>query len=164
MIPLESPLLERGGAARAQPARGGSGRITPPACVPLRSPHGNDAVVGKVHNRTETLERRRSLRGDATPAERLLCAALRKSRLGGRKFRRQHGIGAYVVDFYCPAERLAVELDGSAHDSADAQRADGVRTDYLARRAIRVLRFANDDVRTNLEGVLTVIGAAFRED
>ena len=68
------------------------------------------------------------------------------------------------MDFYCPAERLAVELDGSAHDSAAARRADAARTDYLARCAIRVLRFANDDVRTNLDGVLAVISAAFRKD
>ncbi len=103
---------------------------------------------------------RRNLRRDATRAEALLWVALRKHRLSGRKFRRQHSIGPYVLDFYCPAMRLAVELDGGAHDHEAVQAYDRHRETYLARHQIRVLRFINDDVQANLTGVAVEIEAA----
>src|SRR5437868_11988241 len=61
---------------------------------------------------------RRSLRSSLTSAEIRLWQAVKGKQLGGRKFRRQHSMGPYVLDFFCPAEKLAVELDGAAHDSA----------------------------------------------
>jgi len=69
-------------------------------------------------------------------------------------------IGPYVLDFYCPAIRLAVELDGSAHDHEAAEVHDSRREAYLARCAIRVMRFVNDEVEMNLAGVVAVIEAA----
>ncbi len=84
---------------------------------------------------------------------------LRKHRLSGRKFRRQHSIGPYVLDFYCPAMRLAVELDGGAHDHVAAQDYDRRRETYLAHYGIHVLRFINNDVETNLAGVVAEIEA-----
>ncbi len=84
---------------------------------------------------------------------------LRKHRLSGRKFRRQHSIGPYVLDFYCPATRLEVELDGIAHDHEAAEAHDRRRETYLARYRIHVVRFVNDDVETNLAGVVAEIEA-----
>jgi len=66
-----------------------------------------------LHNRKDLIGARRALRRGSTRAEVLLRGALRKRRLAGRKFRRQHSVGAYVLDFYCATERLAVELDGA---------------------------------------------------
>ena len=115
----------------------------------------------RIFNRPDLVARRRRLRADSTTAEALLWRALRRKRLDGRKFRRQHGIGPYVVDFYCPAERLAVELDGEGHAGDAAGTRDAARTAFLERHGVRVLRFENDDVRTNLEGVVEAIRAAF---
>jgi very-short-patch-repair endonuclease len=102
------------------------------------------------------------LRAALTPAEIRLWQALKKSQLARRKFRRQHSMGAYVLDFYCPAESLAVELDGSAHDTAAANERDERRDAFLASLGIEVLRFENRSVLENLEGVLAEISARFR--
>jgi very-short-patch-repair endonuclease len=119
--------------------------------------------MSKLHNRIDTKKQRRALRADPTRAKHLLWGQLRGRRTG-RKFRRQHGVGPYVVDFYCPAERLAVELDGTAHDSALADARDAARDAFLRRCRIRTLRFTNDDVETNLEGVIAAIVNAFARD
>lgn len=64
---------------------------------------------------------RKALRHNLTPAEAKLWTLLKGSQLAGRKFRRQHSVGNFILDFYCPSERLAIELDGAVHDSDDAQ-------------------------------------------
>ncbi len=94
------------------------------------------------------------LRRRATASEQLLWATLRGGQLCGLKFRRQVPIGPYVVDFFCPAARLVVEVDGAGH--ADPRR-DAVRDDWLAREGYRVLRVWNNDVMANLDGVLQLI-------
>ena len=71
----------------------------------------------KIHNRKYLKEIRRILRKNLTPAEALLWKALQKSQLDGKKFRRQHSVGNYILDFYCPAEKIAIELDGMPHFS-----------------------------------------------
>jgi very-short-patch-repair endonuclease len=96
----------------------------------------------------------RRLRGDATNVERILWRALRESDLPYR-FRRQHPIGRRVADFACPARKLAIELDGGQH--ADRMDADAARSAELARYGYRVIRFWNNDVIENLEGVLDKI-------
>lgn len=78
---------------------------------------------------------------------------LQHSNLGGFKFRRQHSVGAYILDFYCPSERLAIELDGESHFTDDAIEYDCVRTTYLNALNIKVLRFLNTDVYNNLNMV-----------
>jgi very-short-patch-repair endonuclease len=81
--------------------------------------------------------------------------------LAGRKFRRQHGIGSYIADFYCPAEKLVVELDGAGHFTASGDAYDVERTAYLTGLGLRVLRFENKLVLEQLDGVLAGIEAAF---
>jgi very-short-patch-repair endonuclease len=96
----------------------------------------------------------RKLRGSQTDAERKLWFALRDRRLAGFKFVRQEAIGPFVVDFVCRERRLIVEVDGGQHaDSAS----DLARDAYLARENYRVMRFWNNDVLTNREGVLYTI-------
>src|ERR1039458_2331373 len=100
------------------------------------------------------LARRRALRGRATDAERLLWRLLRSRQFLDLKFRRQHPVGPYIVDFYCAHRRLAVELDGGQHFTLEGQAYDRRRTAYLARRGIRVLRFTNRELFENTDGVL----------
>ena len=87
--------------------------------------------------------------------------ALKKSGLDGRKFRRQHSVGPYVLDFYCPSERLAVELDGDDHFTLPAGTHDAERRRYLERYGIRVIRFENQRVFRNEEWVLEQIRSEF---
>ena len=75
----------------------------------------------------------------------------------GYKFRRQHGMGKYVVDFYCPARKLIIEIDGSQHGDQKAESYDNERTIYLESLGYRVLRFWNNEINTNLEGILLKI-------
>jgi adenine-specific DNA-methyltransferase len=105
-------------------------------------------------------ERRRQLRRAATPAERVLWHLLRDRRLGGYKGRRQHQRGPYILDFYFPDQRLALEADGEHHTTADGYAYDAARTAYLAARGIRVLRFTNHEILSERERVLALILAA----
>ena len=103
--------------------------------------------------------RARRLRRDATDAERALWRVLRGRAIAGLKFRRQHPIGRYIVDFVCLERRLIVELDGGQHTAE----VDGPRTAYLEAAGYRVVRFWNPDVLRNPEGVVEVIVAAAGE-
>jgi very-short-patch-repair endonuclease len=103
----------------------------------------------------EQKERARQLRRAATFPERLLWGRLRAGRLAGIKFRRQHTIESFVVDFYCHEARLAIELDGDSHAGRGAYDAD--RTAQLAKLGVRVVRIANDDVLRDLDAVLELI-------
>jgi very-short-patch-repair endonuclease len=111
----------------------------------------------QINNLKPLKAHRRQLRAALTPAEARLWKYLKSSQLDGRKFRRQHSVGPYILDFYCPALKLAVELDGAAHDSDTAQLHDERRSRFLAGNGIRVLRFQNNDVINNPEGVLSEI-------
>ena len=97
----------------------------------------------------------RQLRRQATPAERCLWDALRKRRVGWRKWRRQHLIAGYIVDFYCTEVRIAIEVDGEVHRGREDE--DARRTEHLAAVGVRVVRFTNDDVLYDLERVLEAI-------
>jgi len=111
----------------------------------------------RLHNLKWLEPRRRHLRAGQTPAEARLWKYLKSSQILGRKFRRQHSTGRYVLDFYCPREKLAIELDGAAHDCDSARHHDRKRDRFLHDAGIRILRFENDDVMRNLEGVLSEI-------
>jgi very-short-patch-repair endonuclease len=94
----------------------------------------------------------RLLRAEMTPAERTLWQALRGDAIDGLRFRRQHAVGRFVLDFYCASRKLAVEVDGGIHDAQ--QDLDTERTAALALRGIRVIRFRNEDVLGNLQDVV----------
>jgi very-short-patch-repair endonuclease len=103
----------------------------------------------------------RRLRRDGTDVERRLWQHLRNGQLGSAKFRRQSPAGRYVLDFYCPALALAVELDGGQH--AEARIRDRERDKWLKQKGVTVLRFWNSDVVENLDGVLEVIAVKIGE-
>jgi len=105
---------------------------------------------------------RRSLRHRETDTERMLWQFLRDRRLDGFKFYRQYSVGPYVADFYCPKSRLLIELDGGHHAEEDQQDYDTQRSEYLNSLDIRVLRFWNSDVQTNIEGVMETITGALK--
>jgi very-short-patch-repair endonuclease len=116
----------------------------------------------KLYNLEDVKPLRRKLRGTLTPAEAILWRALQGSKLHGRKFRRQQSIGSYVVDYYCPAEKLVVELDGAAHDSPEAARYDEERAAFLSAAGVLVLRIENRHLVENPDGVLALIAQHFR--
>jgi very-short-patch-repair endonuclease len=107
-----------------------------------------------VRTRTEIARR---LRQDATDVEKILWRALRE-RIGIWKFRRQHPIGRRIADFACPARKLVIELDGGLH--AERTEADNRRAAEIACHGYRIMRFWNNDVLENLEGVLETIRQA----
>lgn len=105
---------------------------------------------------SQTTERK-ELRSHATPAETALWKMLKNSKVGGFKFRRQHSIGPYILDFYCPLLRLDIELDGSAHDASMADKHDEIRTKFLQQQGITVLRFRNELVYRNPNAIIEEI-------
>ena len=118
----------------------------------------------KVNNLTDTKYLRRGLRTTATPAEITLWQYLKRSQVGGLKFRRQHSIGAYILDFYCPEIKLDIELDGDVHDAPLSYEHDMIRTNYLNQQGISVLRYHNDVVFKNVQGIIeSVLHFAERE-
>jgi very-short-patch-repair endonuclease len=104
----------------------------------------------------------RRLRRDSTNVEMRLWQKLRNRQLGV-DFRRQHPAGPFVLDFYCPALRLAIELDGGQHADARHEARDLVRERWLTQRGVIVLRFWNSDITENLSGVLDAIAAKICE-
>ncbi|CAN5139666.1 hypothetical protein BH10PSE1_BH10PSE1_33290 [soil metagenome] len=106
----------------------------------------------------------RAQRRALTPPEARLWVCLRRRSLGSLKFRRQHPIGPYVLDFYCAEAGLAVEVDGSSHDHLDRVEHDRRRTAWLVANGVKVLRLAAEDVRVNLDGVLVAIREAAEAD
>jgi very-short-patch-repair endonuclease len=104
-----------------------------------------------------SVARARALRATMTPSEVRLWMALRKRALGGLRFRRQHPIGPFILDFYCHSARLAVEVDGVHHGLGDGPRYDERRDLWLERHGLTVVRVHASDVTGNLAGVLALI-------
>ena len=111
----------------------------------------------KYSNMTFNKEYRQLLRHDMTITERILWKRLRNKQLGGLRFRRQHGFGDYVMDFYCPVLKLCIEIDGDIHQLSDVRLKDEIRTKFLEDNGIRVLRFSNEEVYNNIDEVLNRI-------
>ena len=105
--------------------------------------------------KSKPVDQARRLRGDSTFPERLLWSRLRRGELARLKFRRQHPVGPFIVDFYCHQARLAIELDGASHDGRADE--DNNRTAYLNSNGLRVFRVGNDDVLDDVELVLRAI-------
>jgi len=107
-----------------------------------------------VYNKSKNLEKRKLLRKEQTPQEVILWGRLRRNTLGC-KFKRQYSVGPYILDFYSPKNKLAIELDGSQH--VINKDYDKERSKYLAVFGIRVLRFWNNEINVNIDSVMDKI-------
>lgn len=115
-----------------------------------------------IHSLPHLAEFRKNLRKSLTPAEATFWKLVKNSKFERRKFVRQHSVGNYILDFYCPSEKLAIELDGAQHFSGLGAAKDRERTGYLESKGIRVLRFENREVFEETEWVLDMIRANFQ--
>ena len=108
-------------------------------------------------NPTESKGFRQQLRKEATPCERILWHYLRGRQLEGLKFRRQHGYGPYVMDFYCPVLQWCIEVDGEVHDTAIQKEKDDDRTCFLEQHGITVTRIRNEAIEENTGKVMEML-------
>ena len=114
-------------------------------------------------SRPDRTHLRKKLRSNLTPAEATLWKYISRKQLDGFKFRRQHSVGIYILDFYCAPAKLAIELDGAHHFTSEGAEYDHARDEYLIGLGVKVLRFENKEVFENLEGALEVIKQALHE-
>ena len=119
---------------------------------------------GNPHNLEYLKKYRKKLRNHGTSAEATLWNHLKGKQLKGRKFRRQHSVGNYILDFYCYPERIAIELDGAYHFTKAGREKDRIRDEYLQSEGITVLHFENKEVFENLEGLLAEVANHFKEE
>lgn len=110
-------------------------------------------MVHTLYNKLDLKIIRRKLRREMPKAEVVLWSFL-KGKQRGYKFRRQHSIGPYIVDFYCPARRLVIEVDGETHFTKMQEATDRRREDFFKAHGISCLRFLNTDVLENIRGVV----------
>ncbi|HTN18219.1 MAG TPA: endonuclease domain-containing protein [Chitinophagaceae bacterium] len=116
-----------------------------------------------INNQKHLLSLRRILRKSLTPSEARLWFCLQKKQLDGKRFRRQFSVGNFILDFYCPKQKLAVELDGKHHFTPAGVMIDGERDAFLEAQGIAVLRFENNMVLMQLENVLETIRQHFSD-
>ncbi len=114
----------------------------------------------RIHTLNDMKPHRKLLRGKMTKAEVRLWFCIKNKKLG-YQFYRQHSIGGYIVDFYCPEKKFVIELDGEYHEFQKEY--DQRRTDYLNSSGCRVMRFLNSEIENNLVGVVTGIEYYLRE-
>ena len=105
----------------------------------------------------ETLLKSKELRKSLTPEEAILWTQLKAHKLNGSKWRKQHPIGPYILDFYCANAKLCIELDGQGHYTFHGSREDDIRTQFLNSKGIRVIRFENRLIWDNLQEVVDII-------
>ncbi len=130
------------------------------ASSPCKGEERRGSAASRFSRPPEATARARRLRRDATKAERKLWYVLQRAQMSGLSFRRQHPIGKYIVDFYCAPLRLAIEVDGGHHNAPHHQNHDERRAQWLGAKGITVLRFWNNDVLKNIEGVWDEIARA----
>ena len=109
--------------------------------------------IRKIKLEKRIINNVRRLRKEATPQERIIWARLKNRQFNNLKFRRQLLIGKYIVDFACLEKKIILELDGWQHKKENQKRYDFKRTRYLREQGFKVIRFWNNDVNDNLEGV-----------
>lgn len=108
----------------------------------------------RVFNKATETHKRRALRGNMPDTEILLWSKLRGKGLNGHKFRRQYSVDKFVLDFYCPQQKLAIEIDGDSHYTVGAEEYDRDRQELIESYGISFLRFTNAEVTENIEGVV----------
>jgi very-short-patch-repair endonuclease len=111
----------------------------------------------QLYNKVSERYKRRSLRSNMPKAEALVWARLRDRQVEGCKFRRQYSVGAFVVDFYCPELKLAVEIDGPSHSRDGVPEYDTERQLFLEGKGITVVRVTNERVYQDLDGAIGLI-------
>jgi very-short-patch-repair endonuclease len=111
----------------------------------------------EAFNKQELKARRRSLRKNMPKAEVLLWSKLKNKQILGERFLRQYSVDHYVLDFYCPQLKLAIEIDGDSHFMLGAEEQDKARQEHIEAFGIRFLRFTNDDIYKNIDGVCQVV-------
>ena len=116
-----------------------------------------------IYNIKSTSDFRKNLRNSLTPVERIMWKNLQGRKVAVKKFRRQFSIGPYIVDFYCPECRLAIELDGASHFTDGGAEHDAQRTAYLKDCGMEIMRFENQAIRDDIENVLELIRIAVRK-
>ena len=105
----------------------------------------------------EIFKRAIELRKNMTEAERILWSALRRKQLSGKRFRRQHPIETFIVDFYCHESRLAIEVDGGIHLEKEQKEYDKGRSNELEQLGLKIIRFTNEQINNNLAETLQEI-------
>jgi very-short-patch-repair endonuclease len=115
----------------------------------------------KIHSKSSLLSERRELRQNQTEAENILWDLIRNRKLQGKRFKRQHSIETYIVDFFCPQEKLIIELDGQHHFTEHGKQQDHHRDMHLVDLGFKVLRFENHKLLNNPETVLQEITSHF---
>lgn len=111
----------------------------------------------KIFNKNAFKSLRQKLRHDISAPESILWSKLKGRQLNNLKFRRQYGVGQYVVDFYCLEHKLAIEIDGDSHYDESGFIKDAARNDFVGSLGIKLFRFTNKEVTENLEAVLEAI-------
>ena len=114
--------------------------------------------MGIIYNRFERNDKRKNLRNKSTKTEIAVWSQLKGKKLMELKFRRQFSVGPFIVDFYCPELKLALEIDGESHFTKEAIIYDKKREEYIKQFGIHFLRVTNDDVFEDLESVIGRIG------
>jgi len=128
-----------------------------------RSRSGGGQLPSRFNRTTNRTNRARNLRRASTDVEARLWSRLRRGQLDGLSFRRQHSAGPYILDFYCPQLRLAIELDGGQHSEKAQRGRDERRSRWLQQCGVTELRFWNNDIMENLFGVLERIKSVVDE-
>jgi very-short-patch-repair endonuclease len=134
-----------------------SQKSSPPSKGGVSAGRGGFKLKEKINNLPHLKTFRKNLRNNLTPAEAAFWKIIQNKQFEGRKFRRQHSVGNYILDFYCPSEKLAIELDGEVHFNDAAREYDYERKLFLEYYEIKVLSFENKLVFEDLERVLAVI-------
>jgi len=110
-----------------------------------------------MFNNKETIKRCKELRKKSTPQEIIFWSRVRAKRFHNLKFRRQHQIGKYIVDFVCLNKKIIIELDGFQHKEENQERYDKTRTEFLEKENFIIIRFWNNEINDNLDGVFIKI-------
>jgi len=128
------------------------------------------ANLGKISNyhfhfnaNPDTFRTAKVLRKKMTEAEKKVWKELRNRNLSGYKFRRQHPVGQYIVDFYCPGRGLVIEIDGGIHNEPEKHEKDQNRQAELDRLGLKVIRFTNEEVQGDIENVMLKIEQALKK-
>jgi very-short-patch-repair endonuclease len=111
----------------------------------------------RIYNKKQFQERRRVLRNNMPKSEVVLWSKLKNKQMHRKRFLRQYGVDQYILDFYCPELKLAIEIDGDSHFMIGAEDQDKARQEYIEAFGIQFLRFTNEDVCKNIDGVCQTV-------